>query len=450
VAEELVLNADDPALPLVKRAADALGVRAWVVGGYVRDLLLGREHPDLDVVVEEGKGLELAERFAAEAGTRPPIVFPRFGTAQVMFQGRMVEFVSARRETYDAASRKPERVEVASVDEDLRRRDFTINTLLMDLDGRVYDPLGARADLERRVLRTPSDPARTFAEDPLRMLRAIRFAAQLGFQLDPSLPPAMRRLAGRLRPPVLSVERIADELRKMLLSARPRPAMELMAETGLLDEVLPELAACQGVAQGGWHTHDVFGHTLLTVEYCRPDLRLRLAALMHDIGKPRTAGPDGSFHGHPEVGAEMAGDILRRLRFGNVLIDEVTTLVRLHMRPIYYSSSWSDGAVRRLARDAGPLLGPLLELAQADTAASAYPRPEELDELEERTRAVLTETPSRLRPPVDGGDIMRLRELEPGPEVGRIKERLEELVMDGTLPPDRDAILAHLREHPEL
>jgi putative nucleotidyltransferase with HDIG domain len=446
VAEDVVLPADDPALPLVRRAADELGVRAWAVGGYVRDALLGRPHPDLDVVVGDGRGIELAERFASLAGARPPVVFPRFGTAQVTFRGRMVEFVSARRESYDAASRKPERVEPAGVEEDLRRRDFTVNTLLIDMDGRVHDLLGGRADLERGVLRTPDDPVRTFEEDPLRMLRAIRFSAQLGFRLDPALPPVIRRLAHRLRPPVLSAERVTDELRKMLVSPRPRQAMEQMASCGLLEVVLPELAACQGVAQGGWHTHDVFGHSLLTVEYCRPDARLRLAALLHDIGKPPTAGPGGTFHGHDVVGAEIAAGILRRLRVGNALADDVVALVRLHMRPIYYSSTWSDGAVRRLARDAGPLLDPLLELAQADTAASAYPRPEEVDELAARVRSVLTERPTRFRIPVDGDDIMRVRGLTPGPEVGRIKRALEELVLDGTLPPDRETLLAHLRD----
>ena len=443
------VGALDPAFPLLHLAAKELGVRAWAVGGYVRDVLLKRPHPDLDVVVEGGRGTELAARFAELAGTGPPVVFPRFGTAQVTWKGRLVDFVSARKESYASDSRKPD-VEPTTLDEDLRRRDFTINTLLMDLEGRVHDPLGGRADLDRGLLRTPDDPMRTFAEDPLRMLRAIRLGAQLGFELAPELLPAMRRLAERMRPPVISVERVRDELAKMLTSPRPRLALELMDQGGLLVEILPEISTCHGVRQGGWHTHDVFGHTLIAVDRITPELRPRLAALFHDVGKPPTAAPDGSFHRHDEVGADMAVAIMRRLRFANALTDEVSRLVRLHMRPIFYRSEWTDGAVRRLARDAGELLEPLLMLARADIAASAYPHPEKIDELEARVRRALAEVPSRLRLPVDGRDIMRVRGLRPGPEVGRLKSRLEELVMEGALPPDRQTILEHLGSAQDL
>jgi poly(A) polymerase len=439
----------DPAFPLLRRAAGELGVRAWAVGGYVRDRLLGRPHPDLDVLVEDGRALELASRFATLARASRPAVFPRFGTAHVAWGDRPIEFVSARRESYAPDSRKPD-VEPASLEEDLRRRDFTINALLMDFDGRVLDPLGGMPDLERGLLRTPDDPLRTFSDDPLRMLRAIRFAAQLGFRLDDTLLPAMRQLRERLRPPVLSVERVTDELRKMLTSPRPRLAMDLLDEGGLLEVVLPELSATRGVEQGGWHTHDVYGHTLLAMEITPPDLRLRLAALFHDVGKPRTATPDGSFHGHAELGAGMTREAMRRLRFPNDLTEQVATLVRLHLRPIYYRPDWTDGAVRRLIRDAGDLLEPLLELARADTRASAYPRPEEIDELAARVEEVRKEQPTRFKIPVDGRDVMRVRGLPAGPEVGRIKSRLEDLVLDGTLPPEREEILGYLEAHPEL
>lgn len=436
--------AGDPALRLLRRAASELGARAWVVGGYVRDQVLRRAHPDVDVVVEEGRAAELAGRFAELAGARPPVLFPRFGTAQVTSGGRQFEFVSARAETYDPGSRKPA-VRPATIEEDLRRRDFTVNTLLMDLDGAVYDPLQARADLDRGLLRTPDDPERTFSDDPLRMLRGARFVAELGFSLDPALLPVMRRMRERLRPPVISVERIADELRKMLVSPRPTAALEVLDEGGLLEVVLPELSACHGVEQGGWHTADVFGHTLLAVAGTPPDLEVRLAALLHDVGKPATAAPDGSFHRHEEVGAVLAEEILTRLRFPAALTANVARLVRLHLRPVYYTSEWGDGAVRRLARDAGKLLGSLLALARADIGASAYPHAEKLDELAERLRGVREERPSRLELPVTGRDIMRVRGLRPGPEVGRLKSELEELVLDGTLPPDRDAILEYLR-----
>jgi poly(A) polymerase len=440
----------NPAFQPLARAAEEIGARAWVVGGYVRDTLLGRDHPDLDVVVEDGKGLELARQFTRITGSPEPVLFERFGTAQVRFGDRLVEFASTRAESYERDSRKPV-VRPATLDEDLRRRDFTINTLLMDFDGQVHDRTGqGLPDLKAKLLRTPLDPIQTFDDDPLRMLRGIRFAAELGFRLDPALVPAMRKLRERLRPPVLSVERTADELRKMLLSDRPREALELMDEAGLLDVVLPEVAACKGVEQGGWHTYDVFGHTVLAVEKAKKDELVRLAALLHDVGKPVTAN-DGAFIGHDVEGARMAAEALRRLRFSNALADKVSRLVRLHLRPVFYEGDqWKDGAVRKLARDAGDLLWPLMDLARADIAASAYPEPEKLDELEARLKNVLSERPSRFRLPVRGGDIMRARGLKQGPEVGRIKKRLEELLLEGAIEPDREAVLAYLEAHPEL
>jgi poly(A) polymerase len=260
----------------------------------------------------------------------------------------------------------------------------------------------------------------------------------------------MRRLRERLRPPVLSVERVTDELRKMLVSERPRLALEVMDQAGLLEVVLPELAATKGVEQGGWHTHDVYGHTLGVIEASPADVTARLAALFHDVGKPRTAAPDGSFHGHDQVGAEMAEEALVRLRFSNIEAARVSRLVRLHMRPVFYQPDWRDGAVRRLARDAGPLLWQLLDLARADISASAFPHPEKLDELGARLEAVMAERPSRLKLSVNGRDIMKVLGLPQGPEVGRVKERLEELVLDGSLAPDRDAVLAYLKQHPDL
>lgn len=441
---------DEELLGLLKRAASEVGARAWIVGGYVRDRLLGRPQPDVDVVVEDGRALEVAERFSQLAGARPPVTFERFGTAQVTLPGRIVEFVSARAESYAADSRKPE-VRPATLEEDLRRRDFTVNALLMDFDGKVHDPLGrGLADLEARVLRTPADARETFSDDPLRMLRAIRFAAQLDFDLASDLLPAMIEMEDRLASPVVSAERVADEFRKMLESDRPRRALELMDEGGLLGPVLPELAACKGVEQGGYHTHDVFGHTLETVAGTPKDLIVRLAALFHDVGKPVTATPDGSFVGHEIVGAEMAAAALARLRFPEKENDAVTLLVRLHLRPVFYRSEWSDGAVRRLARDAGSQLERLMALARADVAASAYPHPEKLDELEARLKAVLAERPSRLTAPVAGEDIMRVRGIPPGPAVGRIKDRLNELVMDGVIEPTREAVIAYLKAHPDL
>jgi len=436
-------------LGLLKRAADELHVKAWIVGGYVRDRLLGRPHLDLDLVVEDGDALALASRFAELAHAGRPVTFERFGTAQVTLPGRLVEFVTARAESYAPDSRKPD-VRRASLDEDLRRRDFTVNTMLMDLDGNVHDPLGGRRDLEAKLLRTPADPRQTFSDDPLRMLRAIRFAAELGFELAPDLVPAMRELKGRLAPPVISIERIRDELSRMLESERPKLALELLDQAELLGVVLPEIEACKGVAQSGYHTHDVFGHTLLTVDHTPPDLLLRVAALFHDAGKPATAKGDGTFLGHEEVGASIAKAALERLRFPQKDVDVVTGLVRLHLRPVFYRSEWTDGAVRRMARDAGPLLDRLMLLARADIAASSYPEPEKLDELRARLDAVRAEHPSRLAPLITGDEIMRIRGIGPGPEVGRIKQKLEELVIDGELPPDSQAVKDYMATHPQL
>src|SRR5437660_10345920 len=436
-------------LGLLKRAASDLHVKAWIVGGYVRDKLLGRPHLNPDVVVEDGDAIELAKRFAQLAGAQPPVTFERFGTAQVALSGRLVQFVTARAESYAPNSRKPE-VRRATLEEDLRRRDFTINTLLMDFDGNIQDMLGARPDLQAKVLRTPADPMLTFTDDPLRMLRAVRFAAELGFTPAPDLVPAMRRLGSRLAPPVVSIERTADELRRMLASERPKLALELRDETGLPEATLPEIAACKGVLQTGYHTHDVFGHTLLTVAGTPPDLLLRVAALFHDAGKPETAKGDGTFIGHEEVGAEIARNALERVRFAQKEIDVVVGLIRLHLRPVFYKSEWSDGAVRRLARDAGPLLDRLMLLARADIAASAYPEPEKLDELQTRLESVQAELPSRIASVISGEEIMRVRGIGPGPEVGRIKQKLEELVIDGEIPPHTRAVIDYLSGHPDL
>ena len=448
------MGADQPVaerevLSLLQHAASELNVKAWIVGGYVRDKVLRRSHNNPDVVVEDGDALAVATRFAELAGAPPPVTFERYGTAQVTLPGRLVEFVTARAESYAPDSRKPE-VRPASLEEDLRRRDFTINTLLMDLDGKVHDPLGAMSDLEAGVLRTPADPTRTFADDPLRMLRGVRFAAELGFRLAPDLIPAMRAMKERLAPPVISAERIADELRKMLESPRPKLALELLDESGLLEVILPEIAACKGVQQSGYHTHDVFGHSLLTVEATPPDLLLRVAALFHDCGKPATARDDGTFAGHEEVGAGIARAALERLRFAQRDIDVVVAVIRLHLRPVFYRSEWTDGAIRRLARDAGPLLDRLMALARADIAASAYPEPQKLDELQARLDRVRAERPSRLQPLITGQEIMAIRRIGPGPEVGRIKRRLEELVIDGELPPEKAAIVDYLTTHQDV
>lgn len=438
--------ASEPAFEALRRVQEESAGEIWVVGGFVRDRLLGLpSHPDLDVTVVGAPAGDVAARFAELAGAPPPVTFPNFGTAQVTWEGRRLEFVGARRESYRAQSRKPE-VEAATLEEDLARRDFTVNTLYSDLEGAVRAPGTALADLEARVLRTPVDPRTTFKDDPLRMLRGVRFAAVLGFDLAPDAAAAIPALADRLRPPVVSVERIAEELWKMLGSSRPRAALELLDRHRLLPEVLPELSAAHGVVQGGYHKDDVFHHTLRVVELTGPDLTLRLAAVFHDLGKPSTAH-GGGFPGHEVVGAELATAALSRLRLAVAQTRAVANLVRLHLRPVYYEPEWTDGAVRRLARAAGDGIWLLLDLARADLGASTYPHPEKIDELGERVRTLLGERPDRFTLPLTGEDIMAALDLPPGPEVGRIKSELEDLVLDGALPPDRTALLAHLRHH---
>lgn len=435
--------AQDAAFGVLRRVAPETGGEIWVVGGYVRDRLLDIDsHRDLDLVVVGAPAGAVAARFAQLAGAPPAVTFPRFGTAQVTWDGRRLEFVGARRESYREDSRKPD-VEQATLEEDLARRDFTVNALYCDLEGGVRDPFHGLDDLSARLLRTPLDPWTTFRDDPLRMLRGVRFAAALGFDLAPDVTRAMEALAVRLRAPVVSVERVADEFWKMLCSPRPRLALELLDRHRLLPQVLPELSATHGVVQGGYHQDDVFQHTLRTVELTRADLTLRLAALFHDLGKPATAA-HGAFPGHEEVGAELTTQALTRLRLSGARTQVVGKLVRLHLRPVYYDPEWTDGAVRRLARAAGEDIWLLLDLARADVRASSYPRPEKIDQLAERVQAVLAERPDRFALPLSGDDIMAALGLSPGPEVGRLKAELEELVLDGVLPPDRDVLLKHL------
>ena len=433
-------------LPLLKQAADGLGLRARLVGGCVRDELLGRPCHDVDVVVEgpTDGALRLAVRFAELAGAPPPALFPRFGTAHVVVGADEFEFVSARAESYSPDSRKPD-VRPATLAEDVRRRDFTVNALLRTLDGDVVDLVGGLADMEARVLRTPVDPYRTVNDDPLRMLRAVRFGVQLDFELAPELLEAMRAMRERARPPQLSAERVRDELVKMLLSPDPRRALELLDATGLLEVVLPELAACKGVEQNEHHLYPVFEHTLAVVAGVPADLTLRLAALFHDVGKPSTADGAGHFYGHEDVSASMARVALRRLRFSDRQADDVVTLVELHMVPMRYRSDWGNGSLRRLVRAAGPLLGSLMVLARADAGASAHPDREQHHELERRLAAVQVVEPARLAPlPVNGHDVMRECDLPPGPRVGRMLKQLQELVLDGRVPPDRDVLLGLL------
>ncbi len=445
-------------LAAVRDAAQRLHVEAYLVGGFVRDRLLGNEGKDIDVLVVDRGAVELLASLAETLGWAPPQVFEHFGTAQVRGDGFVVEAVRARAERYDPASRKPA-VTPGTLEDDVWRRDFTVNALCQTLDGRVLDVTGRGLDdLCAGVLRTPLDARDTFSEDPLRMYRAARFVAQLGFELAPGVLDAMREVAPRAG--ILSVERVAEELRRLLTAAHPRAGIEVLRHAGLLQVHIPELLEMVGVEQSGYHVYDVYDHTLVALDHAPRDLLTRVAVLMHDVGKPRThaLAPDGrhTFHDHPDVGARIAEQILQRLRFGNAEVDAVAALVRMHLRPIQYDrQSFSDAAVRRLMRDAGELRQRLLDVARADTRASAFPNLDGIADLEQRMARLDAEAGGAASPfdsPLDGDEIMALAGgRRPGPWVGAAKRALSDAVVEGEVASgDREAARRWLQAHREL
>lgn len=443
-------------LEAIAAAAATLEVEAYLVGGFVRDRLMGAPlSKDIDLVTVGVDPMPLLAAVATGFGWHPPERFERFGTAQIRGPGYVVEGVRARAERYDPDSRNPD-VRPGTLVEDVWRRDFTVNALCQTLDGGVIDitAMGLN-DLRAGVLRTPLDPLETFAEDPLRMYRAARFVAQLGFALAPGTVEAMRAQAERTS--ILSVERISDELRRMLLARHPAAGIQVLRAGGLLEHVLPELLAGIGVEQGGFHTGDVYEHSIAAVDAAPRDLVTRTAALLHDIAKPVThaIAADGrhTFYDHASVGAEMARVILTRWRYSNDEISAVSRLVRLHLRPIQYERErFSDTAVRRLIGDAGPLRTKLLDLARADTRASAFPTLDELDELEGRmARLDEGEAVSAMRDPINGDELMALAGRGPGPWVGKVKAAIRDAVLEGAVPPgDVASARAWLDAHREL
>ena len=456
---------DPPALPewerpfaAVREQAKRRGLRVLVVGGYVRDRLLGGDREtqihEVDILVE-GQATQLATAVGSALHLHPPVIFERFGTAHLDIDARhALEFVSSRVERYDRDSRKPD-VSPGTLKDDVMRRDFTINALLMDWDGTVLDLTGrGLTDLEARRIVTPLEPQTTFDEDPLRMLRAIRFATTLQFTLDPSVEAAIRDQSSRLQPPTVSMERIRDEFSKLLLAERVQSGLELLDATRLLPRILPQLEAGKGMQQGGWHSHDVFGHALLAASLAPAELVTRLAALLHDVGKPavhelRDGKP--TFIGHQDVGAAMAGPALRHLRYPGELVDGVTKLIRLHMRPIQYDpQGWEDKAVRRLVRDAGDQLDRLLALARADMRASHYPDVKKIDDLGARIRRLDADAIAAIRSPLTGEELMARTGRPAGPWIKRVKSALEDAIVDGTLSPDGEAAWRYLEAHPEL
>ncbi|MDQ3209669.1 MAG: CCA tRNA nucleotidyltransferase [Actinomycetota bacterium] len=436
-----VLDVPSIATELGLRFADA-GHELFLVGGSVRDMMLGRSGGDLDFATSAHP--EQTTRVLQGWAERRYLVGVKFGTVGALKDGQLVEITTYRHEVYAEEHRKPAVTFGDDIETDLSRRDFTINAMAVRLpDGGLIDPHGGVRHLAAKVLDTPLEPEVSFTDDPLRMVRAARFVAQLGVTPAQRVTAAMEAMSERLH--IVSAERIAAELNKLLVAEHVTAGLSMLVSTGLADTFMPELAALE-LEQDPVHRHkDVLRHTYAVVESCEADPVLRLAALLHDIGKPSTRQitPEGvQFHHHEVVGARMADKRLRALRYPNHVIDDVRTLVELHLRFHGYGDGWSDAAVRRYVRDAGPLLDKLNQLTRADVTTRNERRAAKFqalqDDLEERiARLAEQENLDALRPPLDGKQVMDHLDLEPGPRVGEALEFLMELRLDrGPIPDD--------------
>ncbi|MCL4459410.1 MAG: CCA tRNA nucleotidyltransferase [Chloroflexi bacterium] len=422
----------------------------FLVGGSVRDRLLGRDNHDLDLTTDALPGE--VKSFAAEA--RPDAVNcvgERFGTIGLIFGDQVIEITTFRSEWYNPDSRKPEVCFGTSLEEDLARRDFTINAIAQDLlTGTIIDPFAGQDDLGAKIIRAVGDPEERFQEDPLRLLRMVRLAAQLGFTIEPRTRKACVKMRSRLT--TVSQERIAEEMNKLLVAPSPARGIRFLCNLRLMELIIPEILAMRGLVQDDWHHKDVFEHTLGVLENTPADLVLRWAALLHDIAKPATrrrTNGEIHFYGHEHLGAEMSRTILYRLRFDKQTIDRVVRLIRMHLRINQYEDSWTDGAVRRLIREAREELEPLFALSRADVTSH---RPEKVElalarvaELEQRCQELTAkENVAKLTSPLDGHELMAMFGRPPGPWIKKVKDHLLSLVLDGTLAPEDKATAERL------
>ena len=447
-----------PIFRLISQLVDERGVQAFVIGGYVRDYYLRRKCTDIDVVVV-GSGIEIAEALGRQLRTKVS-VFKTFGTAMLRADGLEVEFVGARKESYSPDSRKPH-VEDGTIEDDQRRRDFTINAMAWSLNsatfGELVDPFDGMYDLEDCIIRTPCDPDITFSDDPLRMMRGIRFASQLGFDLDDETFEAIKRNRERIK--IVSQERIIVELNKIVASPVPSIGFELLRLTGLLELIFPEMYRLCGVERRGSHAHkDNFTHTLKVLDNVArksDDLWLRWAAVLHDIAKPQTKAFDPkigwTFHGHETLGSKMVPSIFRRMKLPlGEPMRFVQKMVFLHLRPIILSEDLvTDSAVRRLLFEAGDDIEALMTLCEADITSGIEEKVKrylanfalvraKMKDLEERDRI------RNFQPPITGDIIMREYDIPPCNLIGEMKEIIKNAILDGEIPNDYDAAHAML------
>lgn len=434
---------------IISSVAQENGQTVYAVGGYVRDLLMGRAVTDIDFVTEQS-GIVLARKIAERINPEQKVsVFKTYGTAMFRYGELDLEFVGARKESYSEDSRNPA-VEQGSLEDDQKRRDFTINAMAISLNqenfGELIDPFNGRQDLADKILRTPLEPRQTYSDDPLRMMRAIRFACVLDFQIEPHSLQAIKDEAERIT--IVSMERIMTEFNKIMLSAKPSKGLKILEETGLLSYILPELTALKGIDEVEGHTHkDNFYHTLEVVDNISQNtdkLWLRWAALLHDIGKAPTKkfekGTGWTFHGHEYLGSKMLKTIFRRLRLplGNDL-KYVQKLVKMHARPIaLITDNASDSALRRLVFDSGEDLEDLFTLCKADITTKNHAKQNQFKKNYEYVARKIKEVEERDRvrnfqPPISGEEIMRLFGIKPGKEIGILKEKVKEAILEGEI-----------------
>jgi len=461
--EDFSKSLSSPLFKVVREVVSDLELDAYVIGGFVRDHLLGRgQKKDIDIVAL-GSGIELAQAVQKKLkGAKPVQVFKTYGTAMIQWKEMDIEFVGARKESYSESSRNPE-VVPGTLEDDQNRRDFTINALAVSLNkndfGKLLDPFNGISDLKTKILKTPLDPDITYSDDPLRMLRAIRFASQLDFKIEEDSLAAISKNAARIE--IISKERIVDEITKILATEKPSKGFVLLEKTGLLNHILPELIALKGVQEVEGQRHkDNFYHTLEVVDNLCPhsdDIWLRWAALFHDIGKAPTKKfkpPTGwTFHNHEFVGAKMIYKIFKRLKMPlNDKMKYVQKLVFMSSRPIIIAEDHvSDAAVRRLVFDAGPYIDDLITLCEADITTKNPKRFERYHNNFKivREKIIAVEEKDHLRnfqPPVSGEAIMRFFGLKPSKEIGVIKEAIKEAILEGEIPNEFEAAFERMKE----